>query len=191
MSSGLGLVVIIGSTREGRRGDKVARWFVSEATRHAGFDIDVIDLADIRLPTFHPASRGSEMQALAGRLEAADAFVIVTPEYNHSFPGHLKHAIDQADLEWRGKPVGFVSYGGTSGGLRAVEHLRQVFAELHAVSVRDCISFHGVWDEFDENGALKDIEGRRKAADNLLDHLCWWAAPLRDARRSIPYGTRA
>ncbi len=82
----------------------------------------------------------------AQRFAAADAFVIVTPEYNHSFPTPLKTAIDWHSTQWHAKPVSFVSYGGASGGLRAVEHLRQAFAEVHAVTVRNSISFHGVWD---------------------------------------------
>ena len=82
------------------------------------------------------------------RLAAADAFVVVTPEYNHSYPAPVKTLIDWHFTEWQAKPVGFVSYGGMSGGLRAVEHLRGVFAELHAVTVRDTVSFHGAWDRF-------------------------------------------
>jgi hypothetical protein len=76
-------------------------------------------------------------------IDAADAFVVVTPEYNHSYPASLKHAIDMAHGEWNTKPVAFVSYGGISGGLRAVEALRLVFAELHATTIRDTVSFHG------------------------------------------------
>ena len=74
--------------------------------------------------------------------------MIVTPEYNHSFPASLKNTIDWFDSEWHAKPVGFVSYGGMAGGQRAVEHLRQVFAELHAVTVRDTLSFHMAWERF-------------------------------------------
>lgn len=88
--------------------------------------LDVIDLADTRVPSAE----------LADRIGAADAFVVVTPEYNHSYPGPL-HAIDSVGEQWRAKPVGFVSYGGVSGGLRAVEPLRVVFAELHAVTIRE------------------------------------------------------
>ena len=132
----LNLAIIIGSTREGRFGDTVGRWFAKEAARHGGFAIDVIDLIDITLPPSHRAKPTPEVDAFRKRLAAADAFVIVTPEYNHSYPASLKHAIDQAYAEWMAKPVGFVSYGGTVGGVRAIEHLRHVFAELHATAKR-------------------------------------------------------
>lgn len=84
------------------------------------------------------------------RIAAADAVLIVTPEYNHSFPGPLKTSIDSLRDEWKAKPVGFVSYGGIGGGLRAVEALRLVFAELHAVTVRDTVSFHNPWSRFEQ-----------------------------------------
>jgi NAD(P)H-dependent FMN reductase len=83
-----------------------------------------------------------EVASITLRLANADAFVVVTPKYNHNFPAPLKNAIDWRYNKWRAKPVGFVSYGGMGGGLRAVEQLRQVFAELHAVTVRDAVNFH-------------------------------------------------
>lgn len=186
----LKLVILVGSTREGRFGDKVGAWFAAQAANHSAFTIDLIDVAETVLPSVHPAKPTPPIENLVARLNEADAFVIVTPEYNHSYPGHLKHAIDQGNSEWHAKPVGFVSYGGTSGGLRAVEHLRHVFAELHAVSVRDVVSFHGVWNQFDELGKPKDASGTATAAKVLLDQLAWWAAPLRDARIRTPYGSK-
>ncbi|MGH6894470.1 MAG: NADPH-dependent FMN reductase, partial [Dongiaceae bacterium] len=107
----LNLAIIIGSTREGRFGDTVGRWFAAEAAGRSDFSVDLIDLAEIRLPAAHPARPTPEIAAFRARLAAADAFVIVTPEYNHSFPASLKHAIDQAYAEWMAKPVAFVSYG--------------------------------------------------------------------------------
>ncbi|WP_432097524.1 NADPH-dependent FMN reductase [Streptomyces sp. bgisy100] len=126
---------------------------------------------------------------LSSRLAAADAFVVVTPEYNHSFPAALKHALDGHGTEWRAKPVGFVSYGGISGGLRAVEQLRQVFAELHATTVRETVSFHNVWDRFGADGLPLDEAGPDGAATAMLDQLAWWAHALRDARTARPYGS--
>ena len=82
--------------------------------------------------------------------------MIVTPEYNHSFPAALKNTIDWFRDEWQAKAAGFVSYGGMAGGQRAVEHLRQVFAELHAVTVRETLSFHMAWERFDEDGRPRD-----------------------------------
>src|SRR5262245_23889577 len=126
----LNLAIIIGSTREGRFGDTVGRWFAAEAADHGAFSIDLIDLMHVDLPPTHRAKPAPEADAYRARLAAADAFAIVTPEYNHSYPAALKHAIDQAYAEWMAKPVGFVSYGGSTGGVRAVEHLRHVFVEL-------------------------------------------------------------
>ncbi|KAA5836900.1 NAD(P)H-dependent oxidoreductase [Saccharopolyspora hirsuta] len=184
--SALRLAVIIGSTREGRFGPTVASWFAEQAAQFG--DVDVIDLAEIPLPTTidFGAPPDPHVTALAGRLAAADAYVVVTPEYNHSFPAALKNAIDLYRAEWQAKPVGFVSYGGMGGGLRAVEQLRLVFAELHATTVRDTVSFHNAWDRFDERGAPLD-EGCNAAAKGMLTQLSWWARALRTARTAEPY----
>jgi NAD(P)H-dependent FMN reductase len=183
----LNLAIIIGSTREGRFGDTVGRWFATEAKSHGGFAIDLIDLVDIKLPPTHGAKATPDVEAFRKRLAAADAFVIVTPEYNHSYPAALKHAIDQAYAEWMAKPVGFVSYGGTVGGVRAIEHLRHVFAELHATTIRDYIPFINARRQFDEDGNPLDREGPRNAAKVMLDRLAWWAEALRTAREARPY----
>lgn len=133
------VAVIVGSVREGRQGKAVTDWFLGAAAGHGGLELDVIDLADVDLPLVMPGWGGEPTPAaaavLAGvspRLAQADAFVVVTPEYNHSFPAALKNVIDWHYAQWRAKPVGFVSYGGLGGGLRAVEQLRLVFAELRA-----------------------------------------------------------
>lgn len=189
----LNIALIIGSVRDGRFGPTVAEWFAGEADRHLGVALDVIDLAEIALPGVlaaddaGPCEMPEPVRALGERLARADAFVIVTPEYNRSFPASLKTAIDWYVDEWQAKPVGFVSYGGISGGLRAVEHLRQVFAELHAVTVRNTVSFHSCWDRFDDHGRPIDEVGCRAAAESLLDQLTWWARTLRDARAERPY----
>jgi NAD(P)H-dependent FMN reductase len=99
----------------------------------------------------------------------------------------LKHAIDQAYAEWMAKPVGFVSYGGTVGGVRAIEHLRHVFAELHAATIRDYLCFINARRQFDEDGNPLDREGPRNAAKAMLDRLAWWADALRTAREARPY----
>ena len=178
-------MIIIGSTREGRFGGTVGQWFAGEAATRDDLEIEVIDLAEAQLPAVYPQLADDELTAYRGRLDRAEAFVIVTPEYNHSVPGPLKHAIDLAGREWHRKPVGFVSYGGFSGGLRAVEHLRQVFAELHAATVRDVVSLHQVWPLFDESGQLREPAGPAAAATTMMDHLVWWAITLR-AGRALP-----
>ena len=171
----LRVAVIVASTREGRFGPTVAAWFAGEAGSRSDLDVEVADLADASTVT--------------KKLRAADAFVVVTPEYNHSYPAPLKAVIDGHFHEWLAKPVGFVSYGGLSGGLRAVEHLRPVFAELHAVTVRDTVSFHGGQSCFDADGRPLDAEGTGAAARLLLDRLTWWGHTLRDAHRARPYVT--
>jgi NAD(P)H-dependent FMN reductase len=168
------LAVIIGSTREGRLGPAVASWFAGEASAHADFDLDVIDIAD-------------QAQPIGPRLAAADAFVVVTPEYNHSFPAPLKAVIDSFSAEWRAKPAAFVCYGGISGGLRAVEQLRQVFAELHVVTIRDTVSLHGVWSHVGPDGRLIHDAARAGAARAMLDRLVWWTRALSTARTAQPY----
>ncbi|MFI0979239.1 NADPH-dependent FMN reductase [Streptomyces sp. NPDC021093] len=185
------LAVIIGSNREGRYAPVIADWFLSRAESFGGLDIDVVDVAEIDLPTTFSSQPSDTVQAeqakVAERLAAADAFVVITPEYNHSYPAGLKNLIDWHNAEWHAKPVGFVSYGGLSGGLRAVEHLRQIFAELHAVTVRDTVSFHGPWGQFDEDGQHTSPEECDTAAKSLLDRLTWWAHALRDARSVRPF----
>ena len=183
----LTLAIIIGSTREGRFGDTVGRWFAAEAANHAEFSIDLIDLIDIKLAPTHRAKPTPEAASFCARLAAADAFVIVTPEYNHSYPASLKHAIDQGYVEWMAKPVGFVSYGGTTGGVRAIEHLRNVFAELHATTIRDYVCFPMARRQFDADGRPIDPDGPRNAAKTMLDRLAWWAEALRNARTEHPY----
>jgi NAD(P)H-dependent FMN reductase len=168
------LAVIIGSTREGRLGPAVASWFADQAAQRTDFDVDVIDIADPTVP-------------IGPRLAAAAAFVVVTPEYNHSFPAPLKAIIDRFSVEWRAKPAAFVCYGGISGGLRAVEQLRQVFAELHVVTIRDTVSLHGVWSHVGPDGRLIEDAARAGAARAMLDRLVWWTRALSTARTAQPY----
>ncbi|NBE85319.1 NADPH-dependent FMN reductase [Micromonospora rubida] len=185
------LALIIGSTREGRFGPTVARWFLNQAKQRDDFEVDVVDLAEHELPTVitaQPTPEGAQaLGEVMPRIKAADAFVIVTPEYNHSFPASLKNAIDWHSTQWHAKPVGFVSYGGLSGGLRAVEALRLVLAELHAATVRATVSFHDAWKQFGPDGEPIDPEGCNTSAKYLLDQLGWWATILREGRERRPY----
>ncbi|MFM9608933.1 NADPH-dependent FMN reductase [Streptomyces niveiscabiei] len=185
----LRVAVIVGSVREGRQGRAVTDWFLGVAAQHEGLDIDVVDLADIELPMVMPGWGGEVSDAVAAvlgevgpRLAAADAFVVVTPEYNHSFPASLKNFVDWHGPQWQAKPVGFVSYGGLAGGVRAVEHLRQVFAELHAVSMRDAVSLHAPWSGLGEDGGPRDSAVCEGAAKGMLGQLSWWGRALRGGR---------
>ncbi len=183
----INLAVIIGSVRPGRAGEMVAKWFNDEVGRHDQFKLTVVDLADYPPPLVITDEPPAELAPVTAALEAADAFVVVTPEYNHSFPASIKSLIDWHYTQWRGKPVGFVSYGGTVSGQRAVEALRPVFAEMHAVTMRDYVSFGIYSGAFGEDGLPTDAEGASTAAKVLLDQITWWALPLREARAKNPY----
>ena len=183
--------LIFGSIREGRFCDTVANWAAGEIAGHGGFAVDAIDPKALDSPLWQHGADSAAIVALRRRLDRADAFVVVTPEHNHGYPAALKFVIDSAHAEWRAKPVAFVSYGGISGGLRAVEQLRLVFAELHAVTMRDTVSFSNPWDRFDASGKLFEPEQPRKAMATMLAHLHWWTTVLRDARRATPYAAMA
>ncbi|MEU6829354.1 NAD(P)H-dependent oxidoreductase [Nocardia beijingensis] len=187
----LKLAVIIGSVREGRFGPVVAAWFAEQARRHGSFEVDVIDLAEARIPLELPAvppaldpdpRRPEGMTDLTRRLSAADAFVIVTPDYNRSIPASLKAVIDWHFTQWDAKAIGFVGYSGASGGLLAIEHLRQIFNELNAHTVRNYVSFPRYYLLFDDEGLPREPEGPAAAATAMLDQLHWWATALAAAR---------
>lgn len=179
------LAVIIGSVRKDRIGPAVARWLLPQLHRYTDAPIDVIDLVDLDLPP--DLGGGADAEIFTKRIGCADAFIIVTPEYNRGYPGPLKTAIDTAQVEWRAKPVGFVSYGGVSGGLRAVEQLRPVFAELHVVTMQATVSLPFVWDLLDQHGNLHPPDRAASAVGTMLRQLAWWARTLRQAKADEPY----
>lgn len=180
MESLIKVGVVYGSTRPGRFCDTVARWVAAQTTSDSNFAVEAID----------PAS-STDPQLLKQQLAACDAFIVVTPEYNHGYPAPLKALIDSFGSEWHAKPVAFVSYGGVSGGLRAVEQLRLVFAELHAVTIRDSVSFAGAWEQFDADGALLNPERAERSMQAMLRRLHWWAIALAHARGIWPYAQTA
>ncbi len=181
----LKLALIYGSVRPGRLCDKVVAWVKAAMDMDAALEVSVLDPRDYYSPLVRGATGDPALEELRALIADADGFVVVTPEYNHSYPAALKLLIDAVNEQWQAKPVAFVSYGGVSGGLRAVEHLRQVFAELHAVSVRDTVSFSNVWEQFGESG--KPIASAHRSVATLLGRLKWWAAALRSARAATPY----
>ena len=189
------LVMVVGSVREVRFGPVVASWVAERAREHGGFDVEVVDLVDIEIPISLPAEspkfagdnypRPSGMAPLTSALEGADAIILVTPEYNHSYPASLKAAIDWHFTQWTAKPVGFVSYGGVAGGRHAVLHLENVLTELHAVTIRDGLSFPNYFTSW-EDGQPLDAEASIQAKA-MLDQLAWWADALRTARATVAY----
>ena len=182
------VALIYGSTRPGRFCDTVGAWAAARIGDRKEFTLDIVDPATFDLTAL---STGAPPPGFATRVARADAIVVVTPEYNHSYPAVLKSLIDSLKEEWQAKPVAFVSYGGLSGGVRAVEQLRLVFAELHAVTIRDAVSFINAWEQFDECGVLRHPERAERSMDTLLASLRWWAGTLRHARRIAPYSSRA
>ncbi|GAA1956677.1 NADPH-dependent FMN reductase [Kitasatospora viridis] len=189
------LVIIVGSVREGRFGPVVASWVAEQAAAHGGFEVEVVDLADYDVPLALPAEspkfagdaypRPAGLAPLTAALDSADAFLVVTPEYNHSYPASLKAAIDWHFTQWTAKPVAFVSYGGAAGGRHAVLHLENVFTELHAVTIRDGLAFPMYFTGWQDGAPL---DGQSAGyAKTLLDQLSWWADALRTARAAAPY----
>lgn len=189
------LVIVVGSVREGRFGPVVGSWVAEQARRHGFFDVGVVDLADVEVPLALPAAspkhagdgypRPAGMAALTAALAGADAFVVVTPEYNHSYPASLKAAIDWHFTQWAAKPVAFVSYGGAAGGRHAVLHLENVLTELHAVTIREGLAFPNYFTAWQDGRPLD--AGAPAYAKTLLELLAWWAQALRTARETAPF----
>ncbi len=193
-STAIRLAVIIASVREGRFGPVVANWFTEIARADDRFEVELVDLAEYPLPHELPAVspliepnpvRPAGMAELTRMLGTADAMVIVTPDINRSYPTSIKSAIDWHLREWQHKAIGFVGYSGSSGGLLAIEHLRQVFNELDAHTVRSYVTFPRYYLLFDENGQLRDPEGPATAAADVLDQLHWWGSALIAQRMSM------
>ena len=189
------LAIIVGSVREKRFGPVVGAWVAEQARTHGGFEVEVVDLAKVDIPlTMPPESpkfagdaypRPAGMAPLTTALAEADAFIVVTPEYNHSYPASLKAAIDWHFTQWTAKPVAFVSYGALAGGRHAVLHLENVLVELHAVIVHDGLVFPNFYLNW-EDGRPRDAEAASRAK-GMLDQLAWWAAALHAARAAAPY----
>ncbi len=196
--------LIVGSTRPGRRGGAVAGWAVQVASRHpavrAGVaEIEVIDLAEQALPLLDepvPAMFGDYRQPHTRRwsavVAACDAFVFVTPEYNHSIPAGLKNAIDYLYAEWNDKVVGLLSYG-VQGGNRAADHLRLILAEVRAAVVPTQVSL-SVFTDFDFSGSdpgdptapgrIAPGDGREESLSTMLTEIVTWSDALRAGART-------
>ncbi|MBW0103107.1 NADPH-dependent FMN reductase [Pseudonocardia sp. KRD291] len=185
------LQVIVGSTRPGRAGLPVGRWICGRAREHGGFDVELVDLAEVGLPLFdephHPRLKRythEHTRRWSATVDRADAFVFVVPEYNHSINAATKNAIDHLNSEWAHKPAGLVSYGGVAGGTRAVTALEPVLNALRMTPLPGVIVpfvaqfVHGEGDErtFEPND---EIAAGAKA---MLDELARVAPALRSLR---------
>jgi NAD(P)H-dependent FMN reductase len=199
----LALHLIIGSTREGRAADLVTPWLVDRATRHGAFVVDVLDLRDWPLPMFaetvhtigdrrNPTYSQPIVREWNQRIKSGDAFLFLTPEYNHSVPGVLKNAIDNVFVSYgfRNKPSAFVSYsGGIAAGVRAIEHLAMIMIEADSAPLRNTViipQVHQAFDGLDPKDPVADI-----SLGIVLDDLAWWGQALHTARAAgeLPPGT--
>jgi NAD(P)H-dependent FMN reductase len=185
------LGIVIASVREGRVGRPVADWFIERARQHGKFELEKIDLKQIDLPIFaertHPRLRQYEnekQKAWSALIDAIDAFVLVTPEYNYSPAPALLNALDYLSQEWAYKPAAFVSYGGISGGLRAVQSLKLTLQALKMVAIVEAVNIPFVSQLIDkETARFKANEQHDKSAPVLLDELLRWHEALEVLRR--------
>lgn len=189
------LHIIIGSTRPGRAADLVAPWVIDRARNHGGFDVEVLDLRDWALPMFaetfetvgdfnDPTYSSPVVRSWNHKIAEADAFLVITPEYNHSVPAVLKNAIDSVfvSFAFRNKPIAAVGYsGGIAGGVRAIEHLAQIAVEAEMMPLRTMTILPQVFEAFTASGQpvspVADISLR-----TALDDLKWWSDALGSAR---------
>lgn len=183
------LQVIIASTRPGRIGPSVGRWFADFAKQHAGFDVELVDLADFDLPVYNESRHPRQQQYdhdhtknWSASVAAADAYVFVTPEYNFSPPPSLVNALNYVYSEWNYKPAGFVSYGGLSGGMRAVQAAKLQVTTLKMMPMVEAVAIPMVFNLFDDDGVLQSNELIDDAATNLLNELLRWANGLKAMR---------
>jgi NAD(P)H-dependent FMN reductase len=188
------ILTVLGSTRQGRFGPTVARWLLPLMEGRTDLTAELADLRDWILPYYDRTATAAmstfadyepEVQPWARLVGKADGFVIITPEYNHGYPAVLKSALDAVYLEWVRKPVAFVSYGGWSGGTRAVEQLRQVAIELQMAPVRGSVVLQFAPRAFDKEGNLQNADFYNAAAVRMLDDLAWWATALKSARQTF------
>ena len=193
MSTPPSLALIIGSTRPQRFADKPADWLLEQAAKRDDFTLDRLDLRDFDLPFFAEASSNLHMPSLDPKvldwqdaIRPYDGYIFIVAEYNHSITAALKNALDQAYVEWVRKPFSALGYGST-GGARAVEHLRGIGVELQMVPSKfgahiggsDLFKVH----PFGGNAPISDIaDAIGPSVDSMFDDLVWWSTTLREAR---------
>lgn len=179
------VALIVGSVREPRMADPLLAWLHEELATYDWLDLDTVDLATVPLPPHELQLAGSAASPISSRLHGADAFLVLTPEYNHSYPSSLKNAIDWHHSEWAYKPIAFIGYGAGSGGVRAIEHLRVIFSELRATTTREALLLNSPWEGLDDTGRFVADDDTRAALDATLRELRWWAQTLRAGRAAL------
>ena len=184
------ILIILGSIRQNRFGERPAQWILQEARKREGVEFELVDLRDHPLPMFAEATPPSRLNGnypnevvarWAKKVAEADGFILVTGEYNHGYPPSLKNAIDHLFVEWARKPVSFVGYG-SAGGARAVEQLRLVAVELEMAPIR--LAVHVLPEVFRAalGGQAEPFEPLKGNAERMLDQLLWWTRTLKTAR---------
>ncbi|TDO92378.1 NAD(P)H-dependent FMN reductase [Enemella evansiae] len=179
--------MISSSVRTDRMCPTIADWVTATLSDVDGVEVDLIDLAETTLPDdslLYPG--GGPKTEVADRIEAAEAFVFVTPEYNHSYPASLKRLIDWHYDEWVRKPAMIVAYG-VRGGYAAIEHLRGVLAELSIVTTRRAVGLSAPWEVLDDAECYRPAEDVTQGLRGALAELDWWAGLLTDARANRPF----
>lgn len=187
----LKLNVIVCSTRPGRVGISIGRWFEGFARTHGGFDVSLEDLAEYQLPLFdephHPRLRKYEhdhTKAWSASVERADAYVFVTPEYNYGPPPSLVNAMNYLVAEWRDKVAGFVSYGGVSGGMRAVQAEKLMMTNFKIMPLPEQVLIPNFSQHLDAEKRFAPNELHETSAKAMLDELARWAAALKAMREA-------
>jgi NAD(P)H-dependent FMN reductase len=181
------VAIILGSTRPGRNGEAVARWVHAIAAKRKDAEFELVDIQSFDLPLLDepvPPSRGQytkpHTKAWAAKVDAYDAYVFVTPEYNHGTSAALKNAIDYLYREWNNKAAGFVSYG-SAGGVRAVEQLRLIMAELQVATVR-AQAMLSLFTDFENFSTFRPAAHQEMAVGAMLDQLVAWGEALKALR---------
>ncbi|ALI35549.1 FMN-dependent NADPH-azoreductase [Candidatus Nitrosocosmicus oleophilus] len=185
----LKIAIVIGSTRPGRNGEAVSRWVYEMANSRGDAEYEMVDIKDYSLPLLDepiPPSMGQyskeHTKIWSAKIDSFDAYVFVTPEYNHGIPGALKNAIDFLFKEWNNKVAGFVSYG-SAGGVRAVEQLRLVMAEVKVATVRAQVQL-SIYTDFENFSIFKPHNIHEKSINTMLDELVTWAGAMKSLRSS-------
>ena len=180
----LSIPVILGTTRKGRMSENAARFMVGQVAKRAGVTTALIDISKVPMP-LDDAGEGIKNPEFAQKMMLADALIIVTPEYNHSFPGLLKHVLDSCLKEYIHKAAGIVGVSaGPFGGVRVIQDFLPVVRELGLVNIFWDVNFGNVSKVFDESGKLLD-EAFIGRADKFLNELIWMARTLRYGRDNI------
>ncbi|MGJ0185018.1 NADPH-dependent FMN reductase [Corynebacterium glyciniphilum] len=182
-------MVVSSSVRDDRISPNIAKWVLTSLGGQTDVEVDLIDLAEITLPDdnlLYPG--GGPATEVGERIEAASAFVFVTPEYNHSYPASLKRLIDWHYTQWKLKPATIVAYG-VHGGHAAIEHLRGVLAELNMVTIRRCLGLPAPWEAVDDAERFAPGEAATRALNSALRELEWWSSVLTQARTYRPFPT--